>query len=52
MTTIFTHLDADGVCSASLIKMTKEYKSAEVFFTHPAGLFKDLQKVDDELYYL
>jgi RecJ-like exonuclease len=52
MATIFTHLDSDGVCSASLMKMTKEYKTAEVFFTHPAGLYKDLQKVDDELYLL
>ncbi len=49
MAVIFTHLDADGVCAASLVKMTKEYKHVEVFFTHPAGLFQDIKRFDEEL---
>jgi len=49
MTTIFTHLDGDGVCSASLIKMVKKYSNAQVFFTHPAGLGHDIKKIEDDL---
>ncbi|UYP46008.1 hypothetical protein NEF87_002293 [Candidatus Lokiarchaeum ossiferum] len=49
MVTILTHLDADGICSGSLIKMTKKYKNARVFFTHPAGLAKDLKGINDDL---
>lgn len=52
MAVIFAHLDSDGLCAAALIKMTKEYQKAEVFFTHPAGLLEDIEKVDDELYIL
>ncbi|MHA1719679.1 MAG: DHHA1 domain-containing protein [Promethearchaeota archaeon] len=49
MTTIFTHLDSDGICSASLVKMVKKYQDASVYFTHPAGLAHDLKDVDDDL---
>ncbi len=49
MTIIFTHLDADGVCSAALIKMIKKYSNAQVFFTHPAGLGHDIKGVEDDL---
>ncbi len=49
MVTILTHLDADGICSGTLIKMTKQYKDARVFFTHPAGLAKDLRGMKDDL---
>ena len=49
MTTIFTHLDGDGVCSAALIKMVKKYSNAQVFFTHPAGLGHDIKGIEDDL---
>jgi len=49
MVIIFTHLDADGICSAALIKMTKKYSKAQVFFTHPAGLSHDIKGVEDDI---
>ena len=48
MTTIITHLDADGICSASLVKMVKEYCDAYVYFSHPAGLLRDLQSIPSD----
>ncbi|MCF2139213.1 MAG: DHH family phosphoesterase [Candidatus Lokiarchaeota archaeon] len=45
MTTIITHLDADGVCSASLVRMVKEFHNSYVYFSHPAGLLHDLRVI-------
>ncbi len=49
MTTIFTHLDSDGICSATLIKMTPEFKNSRIIFTHPTDLAYDLKKIQDDL---
>ena len=49
MTTILSHGDADGLCSAALIKMTDRFKDARVIFTHPIGLAHDLRDVDEEV---
>jgi len=38
------HEDADGVCSASLMKMTAP--SSRVFFTKPCSLLRDLEEMD------
>ena len=48
MTTIFTHLDGDGVCCAALIKMIPKYHDAYVYFTHPAGLEHDLSSISGD----
>lgn len=48
MPRIITHLDADGVCCASLIKMIPQYGNAYVYFSHPAGLAHDLQVIEDD----
>ena len=48
MTTIFTHLDGDGVCSAALIKMIPKYRDSYVYFTHPAGLKHDLSSISGD----
>ncbi|MHA1674269.1 MAG: DHH family phosphoesterase [Promethearchaeota archaeon] len=48
MTTIFTHLDGDGVCCAALIKMIPKYHDSYVYFTHPAGLKHDLSSISGD----
>lgn len=49
MTIILAHLDGDGICSASLIKMVKRYRNARVFFSHPAGLAHDVKTLNEDL---
>jgi RecJ-like exonuclease len=49
MTIILTHGDGDGICSAALVKMTKEFKEAEVRFTHPMGFADDLRGIEEEV---
>lgn len=41
---IFAHGDADGIASASLI-LASFNENAEVFFTHPIGLYDDIKNV-------
>jgi single-stranded-DNA-specific exonuclease len=41
---IIAHEDADGVCSAALVKMTNP--SSRVFFSKPCGLLHDLDQMD------
>jgi len=38
---IFTHGDTDGVCSAALAHA--RYPNAKIWFTHPAGFYKDIK---------
>lgn len=40
---ILTHGDSDGICSGALAYA--RYPGAEVWFTHPAGLLKDIKDV-------
>ncbi len=40
---IITHGDTDGVTSAALVKSF--YKSAKVYFSHPSGLYNDLNEI-------
>ena len=44
---ILTHGDTDGICSGALA--LARYPEAEVWFTHPAGLLKDLKDVGEDL---
>ena len=46
MVVILTHDDADGVCSAALLKA--RYPDARVIFTRPIALHRDLRQVEDE----
>jgi RecJ-like exonuclease len=41
--TILAHGDADGVCSAAIVKaaLSGEYDEVRVYFTHPVDLLKD-----------
>lgn len=41
---IVAHEDADGICSASLLRMTDP--SSRVFFSKPCSLLRDLDQVD------
>ncbi len=41
---IMAHEDADGICSASLLKMTEP--SSKVFFSKPCSLLRDLDQID------
>jgi RecJ-like exonuclease len=49
MTVIITHGDADGICSAALVKMTPKHRNDNVIFSHPMGLEHDLPKIDEDL---
>ncbi|MEM4753289.1 DHHA1 domain-containing protein [Pyrobaculum sp.] len=44
--TILAHGDADGVCSAALVKaaLRDQYSEIQVVFTHPVDLVKDFQQ--------
>ncbi|AFA39505.1 Single-stranded DNA-specific exonuclease [Pyrobaculum oguniense TE7] len=44
--TILAHGDADGVCSAALVKaaLRGQYGEIQVIFTHPVDLPKDFQQ--------
>jgi len=41
--TVLAHGDADGVCSAAVVKaaLAGEYEAVRVYFTHPVDLVKD-----------
>ena len=43
--TVSTHGDADGVCSAAVVKaaLAGEYEAVEVYFTHPVNLADDFE---------
>lgn len=41
---VLTHGDCDGVCSAAIVKMA--YPDAEIHFTNPFRLLKDLKKME------
>ena len=43
---IFAHGDTDGICSGAIAYAA--HPSAEVWFSHPAGLLKDIKDVDAE----
>lgn len=49
MVAILCHGDGDGITSAALVKMTKQYRNTRVIFTHPMGIARDLQGLDEEL---
>lgn len=50
MVIIFTHPDADGICCAALMKMTPRHTETKVFFSHPAGLARDLVQFDEDIF--
>ncbi|MCD6444114.1 DHH family phosphoesterase [Candidatus Bathyarchaeota archaeon] len=41
---VLTHGDCDGVCSAAVVKMV--YPDAEVYFTNPSRLLRDLKRME------
>jgi len=41
-TWIITHRDADGICSAAITLAARP--SASIYFSHPIGLYRDLEK--------
>jgi single-stranded-DNA-specific exonuclease len=43
---IIAHEDADGICSAALVRMTDP--SSRVFFSKPCGLLHDLDQMDTQ----
>ena len=47
-TIVVAHGDADGVCSASLIRAA--LGEVDVFFSHPAGLLKDVREASEAGY--
>ncbi len=44
MEVIFSHGDADGICSAALIY--SKYPNAQIWITTPVGLLKDLKSIE------
>ncbi|MGC8584224.1 MAG: DHHA1 domain-containing protein [Thermoproteus sp.] len=44
--TILAHGDADGVCSAALVRaaFAEEYEEVRIYFTHPVDLVKDFRE--------
>ncbi|MFQ5975815.1 MAG: DHHA1 domain-containing protein [Candidatus Hydrothermarchaeales archaeon] len=44
---IITHGDSDGLCAGALAYA--RYPGAEVWFSHPAGLSKDIKEVDADI---
>ncbi len=45
-TTVFTHGDTDGICSAAVI--LAGYRNAKVWITSPVGILRDLKDCNDE----